>query len=356
LASFHTLLEQQQAFPVDTLLPFFESLYLKGRFEEAKEVFDRLLAHPAGGPAIPLIWDVRSVFQYEEGAYAQAAESCKQAIEGGREEERVWANWGASLFASGQTTASLKAFIKARRKGFGHLRSDHLTALQQYPSSVDMGRFDPASMHDVKLFHVMVPPFPGFQESVLGTMQASPQEENWKCLIPEPPKGYIFPTRPETRVLAAVWNKHGLFLKMGAVLQEASDGKHRLVTVWGQSVRKVQRRRYVRILAKDFVDAQARFTKFDQPKTETINVSAGGIGFLTDSEVHEGKPVRFNMRFRSKKYELASVVRRSALREKGFYFVGAEFLGDPELLEEIAGLVHKRQIDLRKIDKEKKPL
>lgn len=147
-----------------------------------------------------------------------------------------------------------------------------------------------------------------------------------------------------SRVLAALWNDAGLFLRSGVVVR-SEDAR---AWIEGPSARRIQRRRHFRILAmEDLVRGEELFRDGLRPR-DLRDLSACGFSFYSDGQDAPppvGSKVAFRFTFRNGPdgaIEVPGVVRR--LREAPAQaYACVELLSDERTEDRIARILHEHQ-------------
>ncbi|HPN73125.1 MAG TPA: PilZ domain-containing protein [Candidatus Omnitrophota bacterium] len=88
-----------------------------------------------------------------------------------------------------------------------------------------------------------------------------------------------------------------------------------------------EKRKYLRHLLVNPLEFQVDDTESEEEKTHTVNVSEGGLMFVSRSHVEPGMKIRLNMPLYGKIFHIkARVVHTEKNRESGLYNVGVEFV------------------------------
>ena len=88
-----------------------------------------------------------------------------------------------------------------------------------------------------------------------------------------------------------------------------------------------ERRRFIRHLLVSPLEFQIEEESQGAEKTHTVNVSEGGLMFVSPHEVQEGKIIKLNMPLYDKVFKItAKVVHTEKNKETGLYSVGVAFI------------------------------
>ena len=161
------------------------------------------------------------------------------------------------------------------------------------------------------------------------------------------------PLPPRGLLIASLWNDAGLFLKEGHLSWVSSPEGKLLARVDGPPARWIQRRRYFRILAGDFLKVELEGARVAPRRLRDL--SAQGFSYYDDAPPEPGLTQAWQVGLSGVDLELPGVVRAIRPSPSGRTVVGVEFMAPEKQVDRLARAIHEHMRRLHSFRGSSKP-
>ncbi len=158
---------------------------------------------------------------------------------------------------------------------------------------------------------------------------------------------------PRGLLIASLWNDAGLFLKEGRLSWASSPEGKLLARVDGPPARWIQRRRYFRILAGDFLKVELEGARVAPRRLRDL--SAQGFSYYDDTPPEMGFTHTWHVGLSGVDLELPGVVRAIRPSLSGRPVVGIEFMAPEKQVDRLARAIHEHMRRLHSFRGSSKP-
>lgn len=322
--------------------PVVLGLYAAGRLEESLQVLQFTRRDPETLNAL-------GCSAFELGRLDAGVSALRQAVAAAPSCPSFLANLSVAFRAQGRPVEAAACLRRAQQLDPLDLRIDRLALMTAHAAPAERLPTSAGQCYG----HILscLSPMSGSVRKGLTVNLKEASDPAWDLRIdiseeapPLPPRGLL---------IASLWNDAGLFLKEGRLSWVSSPEGKLLARVDGPPARWIQRRRYFRILAGDFLKVELEGARVVPRRLRDL--SAQGFSYYDDTPPEPGLTHAWQIGLAGVDLELPGVVRAVRPSPSGRPVVGVEFMAPEKQVDRLARAIHEHMRRLHSFRGSSKP-